>query len=215
MDLGEVPAAWHRVAGQLALRRRLLVATLTGVAVVCGLTALRPSTPATNRVWAAARDLPGGNPLAPADVVPERLPVVDVPAGALAATSPVTGRLLAAPVRRGEPLTDVRLLAPSLLAAVGPADAVAVPVRVADAAATAALVRAGDLVDVLAAGDPAGGGPPAPTTVARGVRVLAVPGHGDPDGGGLLVVAGTPGQAAALAQAATGARLSIDVRRQP
>jgi Flp pilus assembly protein CpaB len=77
------------------------------------------------------------------------------------------------------------------------------------------LVQPGDRVDVIAAADPQSAGAVATATVARALRVLAVPGRaadssGDP--GGLLVVAATPDQADALAQAANGARLSVTVR---
>jgi hypothetical protein len=122
----------------------------------------------------------------------------------------VAGRLLAAPMRRGEPLTDVRLLEPTLLAALPDADLVAVPVRIVDGSA-AALVRAGDVVDVLAASDVTGTATRA-TTVATGLRVLAVPGQirSSGDGAGLVVVASTRVQATALAQA-SGGRLSLVV----
>jgi Flp pilus assembly protein CpaB len=124
--------------------------------------------------------------------------------------------MLAAPVRRGEPLTDVRLLSTALLAALGTSGLVAVPVRVTDGPATAAVVQPGDRVDVIAAADPQDAGAVSTVTVARDVRALAVPaGAGDSsagDGGGLLVVAATAAQADALAQAATGARLSVTVR---
>jgi Flp pilus assembly protein CpaB len=118
-------------------------------------------------------------------------------------------------VRRGEPLTDVRLLEPALLAALPEPGLVAVPVRVADGSAAAALVHAGDVVDVLAVADPVGGGPARPSTVAAGVRVLAVPGRdgGTGDGGGLVVLATSPAQARALAQASAVTRLSLALER--
>jgi pilus assembly protein CpaB len=219
MDLGS-PLDRRRLAQQLGSRRRLIAALLAGVAVLSALSALRPPAIATVRIWAAARDLAGGAALAGSDVRVERLPVIDVPTGALLSTRPIVGRMLAAPVRRGEALTDVRLLSTALLTALGTSGLVAVPVRVADGPATAALVQPGDRVDVLAAADPqdAGAGTGAATTttttVARGLRVLAIPGRADASGdtGGLLVVAATTTQADALAQAATGARLSVAVR---
>jgi pilus assembly protein CpaB len=213
--------AWRSLSIQLALRRRLVVAALTGVAVVSGLSAVRPAPPVTQRLWVVTRDLPGGEPLTAAEVRIERLPPPDIPSGALSPTTSVVGRLLAAPMRRGEPLTDVRLLSPSLLSATDQPDDVAVPVRVADGPATLALVHAGDLVDVIAAADPGDGGPATSSTVVDSVLVLATPAHdvgsdgsGD-DTAGLLIVAATTRQAAALAEAASGSRLSIAVRRQP
>jgi pilus assembly protein CpaB len=214
MDVSS-PLDRRRLVQQLGSRRRLIAALLAGVAVLSTLSALRPPAIATVGIWAAARDLTGGAALAPADVRVERLPATDVPTGALNATQPIVGRMLAAPVRRGEVLTDVRLLSTALLTALGTSGLVAVPVRVADGPATAALVQPGDRVDVVAAADPQDAGAVTATAVARGIRVLAVPGRAadaSGDSGGLLVVAATAAQADALAQAATGARLSITVR---
>jgi pilus assembly protein CpaB len=158
-----------------------------------------------------AADHTGGAALSAGDVTIERLPPADVPADALLAGHPVLGRLLAAPVRRGEPLTDVRLLSTSLLGALGTSGLVAVPVRVADAAATTALVQPGNRVDVLAA-DPGSGG--STSTVVRNVLVLAVPGRDDSGASGtdgLLVVAATSAQADDLARVALD-RLSVVLR---
>src|SRR3954453_13565333 len=137
------PLDWHR---------RTIAAVLAGLAVLASLSALAPKRPPTRMVWTAAHDLAGGSPIRAADVVLTRIPLTLVPAGALQAGSTVVGRLLAAPVRRGEPLTDVRLLGPSLLAALGRPGQVAVPVRLADGAAAAALARPGEVVDVLSVG---------------------------------------------------------------
>jgi Flp pilus assembly protein CpaB len=215
------PASWRWLSTRLAMRRRLAVAALTGVAVVCGLSAVRPTPAPTQQVLVAARDLTGGQPLAAGDLTVEPLPTHDVPAGAMSAEAAAVGRLLAAPMRRGEPITDVRLLSPSLLSATDQPDAVAVPVRVADGPAALALVHAGDIVDVIAAADPGNGVPLAGSAVVHDVRVLATPANSDAaDGGsgsaeaaGLLIVEATNRQAAALAQAAASARLSVAVRR--
>src|SRR4051794_38471253 len=164
--------------------RRVLAALLAAVAVVALVQALAPAAPRTVAVWVAARDLSGGSPLRPGDVRALALPAAAVPAGAQPADVRLVGRLLAAPVRRGEPLTDVRLLGQSLLSALPEPGLVAVPVRVADGSAAAALVQPGDVVDVLAATDPTGGDTSAPATVASGVRVLAGPARGGPAGNG-------------------------------
>jgi pilus assembly protein CpaB len=205
-----------RVAGVVEAvggRRRLLAAGLVGVAVLAALRAVTPGTAGTVAVWVAAHDLAGGRPLAATDVRTLSLPAADVPGGVLRAGAPVVGRMLADPMRRGEPLTDVRLLGPSLLASLKEPGLVAVPVRVEDGAAAAALVHPGDVVDVLSVADPAGGTPGG--TVATSLRVLAVPERddGSGDGGGVVVVAATAGQAAALARASAAARLSLVLRR--
>jgi Flp pilus assembly protein CpaB len=213
--------SWRAVRAQIAIRRRLVVAVLTGVAVVSGLSAVRPAAPATRRVWVAARDLPGGQPLSGPDLRIERMPIPDVPHGVLPASTTLAGMLLAAPMRQGEPLTDVRILSSALLRATDESGDVAVPVRVADGPATLALVRAGNLIDVIAASDADNGGRPTTFTVVHDVRVLATPSRDPGDGAdsgdpaGLLIVEATDRQAAALARASTGAELSIAVRRDP
>ena len=195
--------------------RRPIAAVLAGVAVVAGLTALSPKALPERAVWTAARDLRGGAPLTAADLALRRIPLALVPGGALTAGSTVVGRLLAAPVRRGEPLTDVRLLEPSLLAALGRPGDVAVPVRVSDGAAATALAHPGDVVDVLAAGPLDDSSTSGPTVVASGVTVLSVPGRDAATGSdaGLVVVAVSPVQAAALASASARSRLSLVLRR--
>jgi pilus assembly protein CpaB len=177
--------------------------------------ALRPaSAPATARpptavpVVVAASDLPAGAVLSPADVAVVRLPPDVVPRGVAPDAQPLVGRVVAAAVRAGEPLTDVRLVGPGLTALL-PAELVAAPVRLADLA-VAALVRTGDRVDVLAAfpdGEQA-------ELVAAGALVLAAPRPvaEDPDpAAGLLVLAVAPATAARLAAAATTATLTVSL----
>jgi Flp pilus assembly protein CpaB len=122
-------------------------------------------------------------------------------------------------MRRGEPLTDVRLLGPALVQALAVPGLVAVPLRVADGAAAAALAHPGDVVDVLATSDTGDSTDAASRSssrlVAAAVRVLTVTTAGELGGGGdgpgLVVVAGTRDQAGALAAAAT-ERLSLLLR---
>jgi pilus assembly protein CpaB len=183
--------------------RVLLAAGLTAGAVASGLAAVAPAGPETAPVLVAARDLPAGTALAPADVVVTAVPRDLVPSGAL--SEGATGQVLAGPVRRGEPLTDVRVLGAALLP---PGSSVAVPVRVAEPA-TAALVAAGDRVDVLSA---AAEGGAAARLVASGLSVLAVPALDDAVGeGALLVLAASRETAARLAAAAVTGRLSVAV----
>jgi Flp pilus assembly protein CpaB len=207
----------RRLAGQ---PRRFAAAVCVGLALLCSLHVLRPRPPAGRLVWVIAHDLPGGAPLTAHDVKAERLPLPAVPRGALLVRERVVGRLVAAPMRAGEPVTDVRLLEPSLLAALRQPGLVAVPIRLADGSAAAALTRAGDLVDVLGTANDDGGSGTArgPTTrvIAAGLTVLAVPARdaGSDDGAGLVVVAATSAQAARLADAATTTRLSLALLRR-
>lgn len=217
MDEPALRAATDRVVATLGGRRRLVAAALLGIAVLAGLRSVHPATPATTVVWAAARDLTGGAPLVAADIRRLAVPAADVPAGALRATGSLVGRLVAAPMRRGETFTDVRLLGPDLLSALARPGLVAVPVRVADGTAAAALVHAGDRVDVLGVPDPSGAATTERAPVAHDVEVLSVPARAaaDPngDGGGLVVVAVTPAQASALARASAQTRLTLALER--
>jgi Flp pilus assembly protein CpaB len=193
--------------------RLLLAAGATAGAVAASLSALAPPAPPRVAVLVAAGDLTGGQALAEDDLARSDLPPDAVPDGALRAEAQALGRVLAGPARRGEPLTDVRLVGAGLLDGWGEG-LVAAPVRVTDAGALA-VVRPGDLVDVHAAGgsSDAGVATTGATTVATAVRVLAVPGGGDAlDRGGLLLVAARPAVAEALAGAAATAQLSVAVR---
>ncbi len=199
--------------------RRFAAALCVGLAVLCSLHVLHPKPPVSRSVWVIAHDLPGGVPLTAHDVRSERLPLGAVPRGALLSRVRVVGRLVAAPMRAGEPVTDVRLLEPSLLAALRQPGLVAVPIRLADGPAAAALTRAGDVVDVLGTtADDSGGDTATPSTqvIASGLTVLAVPARdgGSDDGAGLVVVAATDAQAARLAGAATTTRLSLALLRR-
>lgn len=125
--------------------------------------------PPTVEVLVAAHDLPAGTTVATDDLARVGFRPGSEPEGLV--DDPV-GELVASAVRRGEPLTDVRLLGPAVVE--GHPGMVATPVRLPDAA-MAGLLRAGDLVDVLAA-DPQGG----PTTrVASDALVLSVPAVSD------------------------------------
>lgn len=194
---------------RLARRHRSLVAgLLAAAAVLAALPVLAPPAGRVVTVLTAAHDLTPGTPLSRQDLTMVALPAQLVPDGALDDPGAAVGRAVTGAVRRGEPLTDVRLLGSGLLRTAG---LVAAPVRLADTA-TAALLRAGDRVDVLAAPTAADAPATSAVTVARAVQVLAVPGGDDAStDGGLVVVAATPSVAARLAAAAVGARLSVTV----
>ncbi|MDO0927263.1 hypothetical protein QQY24_18270 [Streptomyces sp. TG1A-8] len=87
-------------------------------------------------------------------------------------------------------------------------EAVTAPVRIADAA-TVRLLRPGDRVDVIAAGDPADGG--GARVLARGVRVTGVPEplEGAAESGALVVLSVPRATAAALVGASATARLAV------
>ncbi|MFG2006304.1 SAF domain-containing protein [Spirillospora sp. NPDC048911] len=198
--------------GRLARWRRPLAALSAAAATGLALLALRPGPPPSVEVIAAARDLPGGSALRSGDLRTVALPAELVPDGALRGSA--TGRLLAGPVRRGEPLTDARLMSAGLLRLHKPGT-VATPIRIADAAAVR-LLHTGDHINVLAtqSDDPltTGQGPPWARQIANGVTVIALPREPDPgDQGALVVVATSDEQAAALVAASARSRLSVTI----
>jgi Flp pilus assembly protein CpaB len=198
--------------------RRVLAAGLALTAIVLLLRpdapAGRTAAPAGVAVVVVARDLAAGAILTAGDVRAIGLPATAVPVGAARDVRAVVGRILAGPVRRGEPITDARLLGPGLTAGLGPAESTAVPVRLDDPD-TAALVRPGDRVDVLGTPVQPDGAPAATgdaVTIAAGVRVLAVLRAKDGADGALVVVATAPSVGRRLTGAAAGHRLTVAVR---
>src|SRR6476659_1288400 len=186
-------------------RRRPLAAACVGVAVLAGLHAVRPPPAPTVPVRVAAHDLASGTVLTPDDLVIRRYPADVAPPRS---ASDAVGRTLAAPVSAGEPLTDVRLVAPSLMS--GYPGRVAIPVRVADADAVA-LLRVGDRVSLVAA-DPRRG---TAAYVAVDVPVLALPStdaeapEATQLAGRLVVVGSFPSEVDRIAAAAASDLLSI------
>lgn len=151
-----------------------------GLVVLAGIATLR-SNPAGDyaQVVVADHDLRPGTALTVDDVRLEKRLAATVPDGARAEVGAVVGATLAGPARRGEVLTDVRLLGSRLADAAigskaGPGARI-VPLHLADGALID-LVRAGDVVDVLAA--PATGAPEtshaAPKVVATDAVVVLV-----------------------------------------
>ena len=122
-----------------------------GLVVLAGVAALR-SNPEGDRVevLVAARDLGSGTALSVDDVRLEKRLATTVPDGSQADLNTVLGSTLAGPTRRGEVLTDVRLLSSRLAESTAGPGARIVPLHLADTALID-LVRVGDVVDVLAA----------------------------------------------------------------
>jgi Flp pilus assembly protein CpaB len=174
------PAAWRLVAASLrpdwtrTVPARRVAAG--GLVVLAGVAVLR-SDPADERaaVVVAARDLTPGTALTVDDVRLESRSATTIPDGAATDPDAVAGSTLAGPARRGEVLTDVRLLGSRLAeAAIGSkagTGARIVPLHLADGALLD-LVRVGDVVDVLAA--PATDPPTTGQTVGKVVATDAV-----------------------------------------
>lgn len=211
----------------LGRHRRAVAAALVAISVWAGLSAVRVRAAPTASVLVAARDLAPGTVLVAADVRGVPLPARVVPPTALHPGDRVVGRAVAVAVPAGVPLTPASLSIGRVL----PPGTEATPVRLADPG-EAALVAAGDRVDVLAApgdasadvplteptpADPAGdsGSSAAPGTappvaaaarravvVASDVPVLAVP----------VADAGAGDQGGLLVVAATPAQAAILAR---
>lgn len=180
-------------------RRRPLAALLAAGAVAAGLHALTPPDPPSRTVRVAGHDLPAGHVLAPGDLADVTLPAGLAPAGAVATPE---GRTLAAPLRAGEPVTDVRLVGAGLADA-QPPGRVALPVRLSDAG-QAGLLTVGDRIDLVAT-DPHAGSARA---LAADAQVLALPATGTTTDGALpgrLVVLALP---AADVEEVTGASVA-------
>ncbi|CAN5410044.1 SAF domain-containing protein [soil metagenome] len=190
-----------RLRRGLLRRRRLLASLLTAVAVWAGLSATAGPATETVPVLVAAHDLPGGVALSPDDIVVVGFRPGTEPSAAFGDAASLAGRLLAAPMSAGEPITTVRLVG-DVLADAQPGRR-AVPLRLPDPGMVA-LLEVGDLIDLIAA-DPEDAHV---VTVATGVPVLAVPAN-DPGGtattsglpGGLIVVGLTPAEVAPVSAA--------------
>jgi flagella basal body P-ring formation protein FlgA len=152
-----------------------------GLVVLAGIAALRSNPDGDYaRVVVAEHDLRPGAALTATDVRLEKRLASTVPDGARGDVGAVVGSTLAGPTRRGEVLTDVRLLGSRLAEAAlgskaGPGARI-VPLHLADGALID-LVRVGDVVDVLAApatGSPESAHAAAPKVVATDAVVVLV-----------------------------------------
>ncbi len=195
---------------RLLRRHRRLLAVLA-LAAAAG-TATRAATaapPAGVPVVVADADLAAGTALTDADLRVVDLPPAAVPDGVV---DEPAGSTLAAPVRAGEPVTDVRVRGRGVLAG-APPGTVATTVLLPEPL-TADLLEPGDAIDLLAPGPVELGGSEAARVVATGAVVLDVrlP-EGDLLGTGdqaaLALVAVRPEQARAVAGAQAAGPLSV------
>ena len=205
-------------------RRRWLAAALAAGAVAFGLEALAPPAPPTTPVVVAAADLSPGEVVDVKDLDVVEWPASLVPAGALSATGAAVGRVLAGAVGRGEAVTALRFVGPTLLGELAGSGRVAAPVRLADADSVR-LLRPGDRVDLVAArsgtADPVDGGIAGPATaevVATAATVVTVPAAATGGAfsvgsssatGSLVLVAVTRTESLALARAAVLGPVSV------
>ena len=143
-----------------------------GLVVLAGIATLRSNPDGDSAdVVVAVRDLRPGAALTADDVRLEKRLATTIPDGSQADLGTVVGSTLASPTRRGEVLTDVRLLGSRLAESTAGPGARIVPLHLADSALID-LVRVGDVVDVLAA--PASDAPAGTQAVTKVVATDAV-----------------------------------------
>jgi Flp pilus assembly protein CpaB len=195
---------WHR-------RKLAVVAAVA--AVLTGINAALPPDPPTVQAVRSAVRLDGGVVLTSDDVSVTRVPADAVPDDALTTLNAAVGRTVAAPVSKGQLLTELSVAAPGRSARPG---RVVAPLRLGDADLVA-LLSVGDAVDVVAADVEAAQA----AVVAREIRIVGLPpppdaaGLGAPSsssGGALVLVEVDSRTATALAQAAVTATLSVVLR---
>lgn len=209
--MSRLSVAARRLRRTVLARRRTWAAACAALAVAAALQANAVRPPARTMVLTAAHDLPGGVVVTVSDLRRTPFEPGSVPAGMVVSASVALGRTTAGPMRAGEAMTDARLVTTSLLE--GYPGLVAVPVRIADAAAVR-LLRVGDRIDVLAA-DPQRRSPA--TVVDHDLPVLAIPRASDTTPGlttgALLVLGVSDSSARTLAQASVSSVLSVVVTR--
>lgn len=132
------------------LARRIVA---SGLVLLAGVAALRPDPAGDHaQVVVAAHDLSPGAELTADDLRLESRLAPTIPDGSQSDINAVVGSTLAGPTRRGEVLTDVRLLGRRLAESAAGPDARIVPVHPTDSALID-LVRPGDIVDVVSASE--------------------------------------------------------------
>lgn len=182
------------------LARRIAAALLMLLAVVA---ALRPDPAGTSQdVVVALHDLSPGITLSADDVVLAQRPATTLPDGAATSLEEVVGATLAGPARRGEVVTDVRVLGPRLAGLSAGPDARVVPVHLADPS-VADLIHPGDVVDLL--GAPSADSEAHPRVVATAAVVVLVSPAPTTAGAGRerVVMVALPAPAANVLAAAT------------
>lgn len=205
------PAA--RIGSWLTRNRRLAVALLLCAAAAITVQQLTPAPAASVAALAAARDLPAGAALSAADLAMVQVPSGVLPEGVIGSTGAAAGRQLAAPLRKGQLLTDAQLLGPGLLAGTPPGSA-AVPLRMADPSSIQ-LVSPGQLVNIVLTNGNGFDQQQPSEVLASAVPVLWTAAKGGQGGqwlgttetDGLMVVAASAEQAARLAGASTQGKL--------
>ncbi|MHC9296644.1 SAF domain-containing protein [Mycobacterium sp. LTG2003] len=173
-------------------------AVAAGLVVLAAIAAVRsdPRGDYTD-IAVATRDLAPGAELTAADVQLESRSAATLPEGARSDLDGIVGATLAGPVRRGEVLTDVRVLGPRLAESAAGPDARIVPLQLGDAALLD-LIRPGDVVDVLTVTEdsPDAPQPARPVVVATDAVVVLVSDKPKATGGNRVALVALPARSA-------------------
>ena len=181
IDSWRLQRRWRRLQRPLAA---VLVA-VGGFLLWAQVNAPTPTMPTV----VAVSDVAAGEIVQAEDVQVVAWPADSHPPPAAASAEAIVGRRATAMIRSGEPLTEQRVVGPSVLAGAGP-DAVAVSLP-ADRWSGSGLIRPGDLVNVVGQTD---GGP---RTLAAAAPVLTL----SPESGAVVAVPGSAAPAVVAAAA--------------
>lgn len=235
----DTSSPFERVQRLIRRQRRLIGSVLIAASVYFLITALKPATQTTLELVAASTDLPAGHAIQAADVTTTAWPTSVSHPESFDDRDLAIGRITTGALLAGEPIGPSRVIGPGLLDVGLPqeqaGELVAATVRLADPGEVA-LLKPGDLIDILAAraggigeetsADPSAG---SARVVAEKVRVIVVPdttsggdaslfggpsrsSAGGLDSGSMIVLGVDRPTATALAAAATRSRLSAIVR---
>lgn len=206
--LNQISHAVRPDFAQTVRARRVAAGVLV---ILAAIAAWRPDPDrAARMVVVALHDLSPGVTLTADDVALRALPLAAVPDGAATELAAIVGATLAGPSRRGEVLTDARVLGSRLTGLSAGPDGRVVPLHMADSA-VADLIHPGDRVDVL--GAPEAEADARPRVLATDAVVVLVSPKPDASGGQRIVLVALPGPAAtALAGASLVQSVTLTIR---
>ena len=177
-----------------SIRRRTIAALLAVVGALLLVGTFHGSSNVSVKTLVATNEIASGSVIGVRDVELRNLPIHLVADGSFHSTTDAVGEIAVGAIRRGEVITDARVVAPALLSESGK---VAIAITLNDSA-NAQLVHAGDHVDVLVSqpGAFATNGALPARIVASDVEVLSAKSH---EQGGVVVLAVSAKDAQAIA----------------
>jgi pilus assembly protein CpaB len=175
----------------------------------------------TSHIVVASQPLALGTPLTAQDLSLVTWPEGTPMAGSFSRIQDCIGRSLTTPVSKNEPILEGKLAPKEAgvgLPAAIPVGMRAVSVRVDDVVGVSGFAMPGTMVDVLATGQPEGGGDSLTRTIIQDVRVLAAgqtveqDTQGKPHTVGVVTLLLTPEQADQLTMVSTDSRIHLALR---